>query len=71
MHPYQQRVVDELSELEERLDKLRTFIGIGEAPASSVFLSLDNNERVRLSIQAHYMCGYRDILRARVATFAA
>ena len=71
MQPHQQRVVDEHSELEDRLDKLHIFIGNGKIPASSVFLSLDNDERVRLITQAHYMRGYRDILKARIAAFTA
>jgi crAss001_48 related protein len=71
MQPHQQRVVNELSELEERLDKLHIFIGHGEVPAASVFLLLDDAERARLIAQAFLMRNYRDILKARIAAFPA
>lgn len=63
MQPHQQRVVDERTELDEKLAKLKAFIG-GE-----VFNNLDQAEKERLDQQAAVMAEYSRILGERIAAF--
>lgn len=63
MKPHQQRVVDEKSELDERLEKLRAFL---RAP---IFQTLPIAEQGRLETQAHLMCSLSAVLCARIAAF--
>lgn len=63
MQPHQQRVVDEKAELDERLAKLRGFIG------SDIFLNLDAAEQVRLRMQAVHMAAYSKVLGERIEAF--
>jgi CRISPR/Cas system endoribonuclease Cas6 (RAMP superfamily) len=65
MQPHQQRVVDEKSELDDRIGKLRTFI-----VESPIFVKLDSAEQNRLNRQYSHMRAYSDILGERIAAFA-
>ena len=64
MQPHQQRVVDEKTELDLKLGKLRNFLN------GSIFLSLDEAERFRLTEQANLMNGYSAVLGRRIAAFS-
>jgi hypothetical protein len=64
MQPHQQRVVDEKKELDEKLDKLKTFIG-----TSRVFEGLPADERFQLGRQFDVMAEYSAILSQRIAAF--
>lgn len=61
--PYQQRVVDEKAELDERLGKLQAFLGTPQC------LSLSFDERGRLAVQAELMRSLSDVLGERIAAF--
>jgi len=65
MQPHQQRVVDELFELEEKLDKLHTFI------SSDKFDEIvnDPDECGRLIYQRHCMQQYSFALKDRIKNF--
>jgi hypothetical protein len=65
--PYQQRVVYERDQLEDRLSKLNAFINASGSP--SIFDSLPHDERARMSAQAHYMSQYLSVLNDRIAAF--
>jgi hypothetical protein len=60
---FQERVIEEKSELDTKLEKLNTFIG------SDIYYSLAHAERVRLSKQVEVMKGYSNILAERIAAF--
>jgi hypothetical protein len=64
MQPHQQRVVDEKTELDDKLVKLDAFI-VG----SEIFKDLPEDERTRLRKQAGFMKGYSDVLGDRIAAF--
>ena len=63
--PHQQRVVDEKRELDEKLQKLTTFIN------SEKFAEIvkDEDERGRLVCQEDVMKDYSAILAERIAAF--
>ena len=61
--PHQQRVVAEKNDLDEKIAKLTAFIG------GTIFASLPEDERSRLSIQLQHMNGYSEILGQRIAAF--
>ena len=63
MLPYQQRVVDEHTELTERLGKLIAF------SSSNVFLSLPGAERTRMLQQAALMQALSEVLAERINAF--
>ena len=63
MEPYQQRVIDEHKELQERRQKLAPFIG------SDKYRSLPNDEQNRLRRQHSIMVAYEDVLEERIAHF--
>ena len=63
MKDYQQRVVNEKTELDERTDKLEAFI-FGER-----FKSVPTDEQERMIKQLAVMFSYREILRQRIAAF--
>ena len=63
MAPHQQRVVDELAELDARAVRLGAFI---EGP---VFDTLPDDERTRLSRQLGLMRDLSDVLSDRIAAF--
>jgi hypothetical protein len=64
LQPYQQRVVEEKSELEERLAALHRFID------GDVYSKLDEAERGRLRQQRYFMNGYAQVLRERIDAFS-
>ena len=63
--PHQQRVIEEKSQLDARLEKLIQFL------SSDTCHSLSFDERVRLKRQAEVMEMYSGILGARIAAFPA
>ena len=63
MEPYQQRVVDEKKELDERLEKLWRFM---DTPR---FVELMVDECIMMRIQARVMKHYSDILGERIEAF--
>ncbi len=63
MQPHQQRVVDEKTELDAKLTKLKAFFD------SETFTGLDNAEMARLREQAYVMGKYSQILGERIAAF--
>ena len=63
LEPFQERVVEEKNELDDKIRKLSSFIG------GTIFASLDDQERSRLSIQLQHMNGYSEILGQRIASF--
>jgi hypothetical protein len=66
MQPHQQRVVDEKKELDEKLDKLKSFI-----ETSQIFSGLPSDERKRLGRQFDVMAEYSSILSQRILAFSA
>lgn len=66
MQPHQQRVVQEHTELTDRIDKLDIFTG-----ATSVFNTLPDDERNRMMAQLHAMELYAFILQQRIDAFTA
>lgn len=63
MKPYQERVVIEKSELDEKLSKLNAFFNTG------AFTELDSAEQVRLNRQRDYMTSYSQVLGERIEAF--
>jgi hypothetical protein len=63
MQPYQQRVIDEKAELDDKLIRLTQFI-IGD-----VFKDVAVDEQARLTRQCGIMKEYSDVLGERIANF--
>jgi hypothetical protein len=63
MAPYQERVVTEKTELDEKLTNLGTFFD------TDLFKNLDSEEQARMAEQWYAMKRYSDILGARIASF--
>ena len=63
MLPHQQRVVDEKSELDEKLAKLSGFF------SNPIFAGLAPEEQCRLKSQAYHMSEYSRILGQRIENF--
>jgi hypothetical protein len=63
MQSYQQRVVDEKTELDEKIGALTDFT------EGRIFSSLNSVEQSRLLIQLHHMDCYSVILGQRIAAF--
>ena len=63
MQPHQQRVVDEKTDLDIKISKLRPFLG------SERYLSLDVAEQERLVRQLDLMEQYSEVLDFRVLNF--
>jgi hypothetical protein len=63
MQAFQQRVVDEKKELDDKIAKLETF---SEGP---IFGGLSEAEQGRLSKQVEYMQMYSDVLGERITAF--
>lgn len=63
--PYQQRVIDEKNELDEKLSALRQFL------ESDKFAQVDPEEQRRMQDQAKYMQQYSDVLWLRIDNFAS
>lgn len=65
MKPYQQRVVDELNQLQVKRDNLAIFL-----TDRDVFATLPVAEQRRLEQQAEVMSQYASILKERIADFS-
>lgn len=63
MQPHQQRVVDEKTELDSKIEKLNAFIN------SEAIKKVDEQEQFRLGAQSVAMQRYSDILAERIANF--
>jgi len=63
MKPHQQRVIDELFELSDKLQKLMLFM------VTPFFASIDSAEQSRLILQASVMSTYELILKDRIEAF--
>lgn len=63
MPEFQQRVHVEKSELDAKIDKLRSF------HETATFANLGIHEQGRLTLQLEYMCGYSRVLGERIAAF--
>lgn len=63
MELFQQRVVDEKTELDIKVLKLETFLN------TDIFKSLDKDEQVRLVQQYVVMKRYSEILQSRINHF--
>ena len=63
MKPHQERVVAEKAELDERIGKLRAFIG------SDTFKHVDASEQERLRRQAYIMKELSQVLGERIKAF--
>jgi hypothetical protein len=61
---YQQRVIDEKSELDEKIAKLGDFI-----QSSAIFQDLPSDEKERLVRQHSCMGEYSEILGERISAF--
>jgi hypothetical protein len=61
LEPHQQRMIDEHSELSQRLSDLRRFFD------NPYFKDLPEAERVRMKAQELFMTGYENILSQRIA----
>jgi uncharacterized protein len=66
MKPHEDRVADELRELQGRREKLAVFIG-----RSSVFAGLPDDEQIRLRRQFDIMIQYEGVLQERIDHFPA
>ncbi len=63
MKDFQQRVVDEKSELEGKLEKLQAFF------SNDIFQNLPKDEQTRLANQERVMSEYVKILAERIQNF--
>lgn len=65
MEPYQQRVIDEKRELDQKIEKLDTFI------KGEVYIQLSLMERRRLDQQLFLMGQLSSVLGERIKAFTA
>jgi hypothetical protein len=63
MFAFQQRVVDELCDLQDKISALSAFM------TSAIWLTLSEAERARLCRQHSVMVEYASILRERIEAF--
>lgn len=63
MQKYQQRVIDEKTELDAKRENLGAFKN------TNFFVELPWQEQERLNTQAHLMTAYSAVLGARIAAF--
>lgn len=63
LQPYQQRVVEERAQLEERIARLQTFCN------DARFYTVERPERDRMTAQLHAMRHYSAILKERIEAF--
>ena len=64
MEDYQQRVIDEKEALDEKIEKLSTFIG------SKLFETLNNDgQDILLQEQLSHMIAYSSVLEKRIELF--
>lgn len=68
MQPHQQRVADEKSELDAKLNALMNFVRPSIA-GDTLYDGLPRAEKARLSRQAAVMKEYSEILAERIAAF--
>lgn len=61
--PYQERVVEEKTDLDDKINKLRIFM------ASNAFKAVYAAEQDRLQEQLDVMCQYSRVLAERIAAF--
>ena len=66
LQPHQERVITEKKELDDKLEKLLAFIDGGKG---TMYKSLVDEERQRLTTQARIMKEYSDVLADRIAAF--
>lgn len=66
LKPHQKRVVDEKTELDDKLSKLKSFID-----GNAIFAGLPDDEKKRLVRQHSCMTEYSSILGERIAAFTA
>jgi crAss001_48 related protein len=64
MEPYQERVIEEKKELDEKIEKLAAFI------ESDAFISVSTREKVRLHRQEVLMQLYSKVLADRIEAFS-
>lgn len=62
--PHEQRVIDEMQELNGKIDKLEQFIA-----AKHIFNKISQDERDRLRKQLGFMVGYSMTLTDRIKAF--
>ncbi|WFQ80496.1 hypothetical protein PXH59_04995 [Xenorhabdus sp. SF857] len=65
LQPHQQRVIDELAELNKRIEKLSGFIG------GDIYNALEETDRYLLRVQQSAMYNYAEILHMRVKRFSS
>jgi len=65
LQPHQQRVVDEKKELDDKREKLLTFIN------GQIFRNLEQAEKDRLLTQYGVMGVYSEILHQRIRAFSS
>lgn len=63
MKPHQQRVIDEKTDLDEKLEKLNSF------SQSDIFALLPEDEKERLARQSKIMDRYSVVLGERISAF--
>lgn len=63
MQPHQQRVIDEKTALDTKLESLRGFF------TNAIFITLPSEEKERLCRQENAMADYSEILGERIAAF--
>lgn len=63
MQDWQQRVIDEKDQLQEKINKLTDF------SSSDTYIALPRVQQELLVLQLAYMINYRDILSLRIKTF--
>ena len=65
MQTYQQRVIDEKTELDEKITKLRAFF----TNPIYAYATLPIEEQERMDKQLQYMISYSEVLEERIAAF--
>ena len=66
LKPHQQRVVEEKSDLDEKIAKLKDFTN-----NNPVFATLPEDEQARLTRQYDIMLAYSAVLGERIAAFSS
>jgi hypothetical protein len=69
MQPHEERVIAERKELEDKLIKLRVFIGSGGLEPNPIYSKLPADEQARLKTQEFHMSMYWRVLGDRIAEF--
>lgn len=63
--PYQQRVIEEAAELNDKIKKLSAFVAKFESPENIV----DGGNQALLHLQLHHMVRYHNVLETRISKF--